>query len=181
MPRIHHARGLTLIELLMALSILSILFAMAVPSFARLGATLQDQSARQQLSSALAHARIAAVTRGARTVACPSRDGRQCSGERGWHHGWLVQALRTPDDPEPEILAVGMPQSDGVAILASSGRPQLRFLADGSARGSNLTLTFCHRAQGPEAASTLVISQAGRLRRGKASAQAAAECLAAAG
>ncbi|MEO5558428.1 MAG: hypothetical protein ABIO49_01785, partial [Dokdonella sp.] len=69
----------------------------------------------------------------------------------------------------------------GVGILSTTGRLHVDYQPDGSAGGTNLTLTVCDRAAGAANASTLVVNQSGRIRRGAATADAAAACLAIAG
>jgi Tfp pilus assembly protein FimT len=53
---------------------------------------------------------------------------------------------------------------DNMKILGSPGRTDVRFFPDGSAPGSNGSITFCGLG-GPEKARKLVISNLGRIRR----------------
>ncbi|MFI4969725.1 MAG: Tfp pilus assembly protein FimT/FimU [Lysobacterales bacterium] len=176
-------RGFTLIELLMGVAILAVLAALAAPAYGNLIGRTRSQTARSELDVALNQARITAVGRGAHAIACPSEDGRSCSRTTQWHHGWLVFAdldhdgAHAADEP---VLSVAPAQPAGVAILSTSGRIHVDYQPDGSAAGTNLTLTICDRATGASGATTLVINQAGRIRRGTPSAEAAAACVRAA-
>lgn len=177
-------RGFTLIELLMSLAILAVLVTVALPSYATLIGRTHAQAARAQLSGALALARIAAVNHATHVVACPSADGQRCSGGTQWQHGWLVftdldhDRARAASEP---VLAVAQALASGVAIVGTSGRAQVDYHPDGSAAGTNQTLTICDRAEGAAGATALVINQAGRVRRGTPGAAAIAACLHASG
>lgn len=174
-------KGITLIELLVTVVILSILAGIALPAFGGFGQGLATRSARSQLSVDLAQARAAAVMRSGDVVACPSTNAATCGTGTSWHRGWIVFADRNRNraaDAGEKIIAVAQAQEAGVAIVSSAGRRTLRFLADGTSDGSNVTLTFCDR-RGPAKASTLVLNNSGRLRSGTPSAaQAAAACAA---
>lgn len=181
MLRLH---GFTLIEALMAIAILATLLAVAAPSYAGFLGRTQTKAARSALNTALAQARIAAVHRGASVVVCPSLDARTCQRSTQWQHGWIAFADldhdRTRSDDEP-LLSVAQAQPPGVAIVTSAGRRHIGYLPDGSAGGTNLSLTLCDRATGSSGAIQLVVSNTGRVRGGSPSAAQVAACLAAAG
>ena len=120
-------RGMTVIELLAALSIVAILSALAIPAFRDF---LQNNRAAEQsnaLVGALALARNEAVTRGIPVSVCASTDGETCDGAGGlftlWTPGWIVFSdatgtLGTVDDDDT-VLRV-LPALSGDAILAGS-------------------------------------------------------------
>jgi len=176
-------RGFSLVELLTSLAVLAVVVALATPAYARLAGRTQVATARSALHSALSHARTAAAARNAHVVVCPSEDANRCDRTTHWQQGWIAfvdldrDGGRSPDEP---LLHVAQHQRAGVAILASSGRLQADFRPDGSAAGSNFTLTICSRAAGAGGATALVVNQAGRARRGTPDAAAAAACLRAA-
>jgi type IV fimbrial biogenesis protein FimT len=176
-------RGFTLTELLMSIAILAVLVPMAMPSYAKLIGRTRSQSARSELDTALNLARISAVSHGKHVVACPSEDQQRCLPGIEWHHGWLIfidldhDGVRSASEP---LIEAAQAQPAGVAILSTSGRLRVDYQPDGSASGTNVTLTVCDHAGGAAGATTLVVNQIGRIRRGVASPDAAAACLAAA-
>lgn len=176
--------GFSLIELLMSMALVAVLLTIASPSFANLIGRTRSQSACVALDTALNLARISAITRGVHVVACPSADQQQCQHTTEWHHGWLVFAdidhdgARSANEP---LIGVMQAQPSGVGIQSTTGRLHVDYQPDGSAGGTNLTLTLCDRAAGASNASTLVVNQNGRIRRGVATADAATACLAIAG
>lgn len=178
------SHGFTLIEALMVIAILATLLALAGPSYAGLFGRTQTRTARSALNVALSQARLAAIGRSVPVVVCPSADQWTCSRSTQWQHGWIVFAdldndrERSGDEP---LLSVAQAQPAGVAIVTSTGRLRIGYQPDGSAGGTNLSLTICDRAAGTAGATLLVISNTGRVRNGSPSAAQAAACLRAAG
>ena len=83
-------RGVTLIELLVALSVLSILLAVGVPSFGQFTVNTRLNSYSNTLFSHLALARSEAIKRNARVAICKSADGSSCASSGDWSQGWVV-------------------------------------------------------------------------------------------
>ncbi|HEU4663491.1 MAG TPA: GspH/FimT family pseudopilin [Dokdonella sp.] len=176
-------RGHTLVELVITLAIVATLVTIALPAFGRLIGRTRSQVARSDLEFSLNQARLAAASRNLHVVACPSRDFDDCEPTTRWHPGWLVFAdsdhdgHRGPDEP---VIATNQAREEGVGILATLGRLRIDYRPDGSAAGTNVTLTVCDRAAQAADASTIVVGPSGRVRHGRATPAAAAACLAAA-
>lgn len=85
-------RGVTLIELLVAMSVLTILLAVGVPSFGQFTANTRLNSYANTMFSHLALARSEAIKRNTRVVICKSPDGSTCVGSGNWNQGWIVFA-----------------------------------------------------------------------------------------
>lgn len=172
--RVQH--GTSLVEQVMLLAIFGILTGIALPSLRHTLGRNQLQVAQSDFIAALQHARSSAATSGRRTLFCPSPDGKQCSGDIQWEHGWLL-GRDTDGDHQPD----GGPSYThaayaGLRITSSRGRPDVRFRPDGSAGGSNLTLLFCEPGRGDHVLS-VVVSNSGRIRGAPATAAQAAGCL----
>jgi type IV fimbrial biogenesis protein FimT len=84
------AAGFTLIEAMVAISVMVILMAIAVPSFksAALGSQLRESA--NALASAAYLARGEAIKRNAIVTLCMSSDGSTCATSGGWEQGWIV-------------------------------------------------------------------------------------------
>ena len=172
-------RGFTLIELLMTLSISLILLSISLPSMGTLLSSTESRGARQDLWTALNVARAGAVTSHRRNVICPSTDRSICTGGLRWDAGWIVfidnneNNLRDADD---KVISIGNPLQRGVVITSTVGREKAGFRTDGSSAGDNVTLTICDR-RGAANATSLVVSNPGRIRSGVPTpAAAAATC-----
>lgn len=92
------SKGMTLIELMVAITIVAILAAIAIPSFRRLTAENRTIAATNDLVTALNVARSEALRRSQNTVVCTSSDQATCSGSANWTDGWIVFADRNRND-----------------------------------------------------------------------------------
>lgn len=168
--------GVSLVELLFVLAILAILAGVALPATGGLVADARHRNARSALTVALNQARSRAIHAYTHVVACPSSDGLNCSGQTSWHHGWLVfeDSNRNGQlDDDETVLVQQQAQGAGQVIVSNIGRTRIRYRPDGSASGTNATFTFCDR-RGAEDASSVVINNAGRIRKGRPTQQGAA-------
>ena len=175
--------GFTLVEALIVLAILAVLMSLAAPSWGGLIGRSHGRAAQNLLATALSQARATAVSRARHVVMCPSLDGAQCHPGTAWQHGWIMFADLDRDGlpgPHDTLLAVGQAMPSGTAIISTVGRTRVNYRPDGSATGTNQTLTICDRRDG-STATALIISQAGRVRSAPATPAALAACLQAAG
>ena len=160
-------RGLSLIELITTTAVLGISLAVIVPSWSGFAHRNQITAAANQLLTHLRYARSTAVHLGEFVSLCPSNDGDACSGDtRGWHRGYLVfrdadgDRSRTTGEP---LLRVGGPFPPGLKLFSTSGRPAIRFRADGAAWGTNTTFSVC-AGDDTEANRAVVLYGSGRAR-----------------
>ena len=82
-------RGVTLIELLVAMSVLGILLAVGVPSFSQFSTNSRLTSYINLMHSNLALVRSEAVKRNGRVAICKSLDGSTCAASGDWDQGWI--------------------------------------------------------------------------------------------
>src|SRR5829696_9083668 len=108
--------GFTLIELMIAITLMAILMAIAVPSFkdASLGSELR--SIANDLVAHAALARSEAIKRNALVTLCVSADGATCSAG-SWEQGWIV---KTEVAGAPLIITVEPPAAIGFTITGST-------------------------------------------------------------
>lgn len=176
MPRTQ--KGLTLIEALIAMAVLSILAAVAIPAWSHARAAANSGSVRAELAASLLDAIRHSAVAGSEVVICPVQAGDQCSNSANWDQGWMVFAdlngNRIPDPNETRVAAEP-PLPDGVHLRSTAGRVRLVFQPNGGNAGSNVTFTLCD-PRGPAFASSLVLSNSGNLRTGQASIASARNC-----
>lgn len=84
------ARGFTLIELAVTLSILAVVAALAVPSLESFMSNSRFKTHANALQSSLLMARSESIKRRMRVVACKSADQETCTTSGGWEQGWIV-------------------------------------------------------------------------------------------
>ena len=86
------SQGMTLIELMVAITIVAVLAMIAIPSFRRFTAENRTVAATNDLVTALNVARSEALRRSGNTVVCTSANQASCSGSTDWANGWIVFA-----------------------------------------------------------------------------------------
>lgn len=169
-------RGFTLTELLLTLAVVVVLTGLAIPAMGNLLQRTGVSASSNTLVAALRQARQAAVYSNANSLLCPSIDGRHCSAGADWQHGWLIGQDRDRDG-QPDALpsAVGQAMPSTIRVIGSSARVHIRFRADGSSPGSNMTLLVCRRGK-TRGARRVVLANSGRVRTAKASPKQAGAC-----
>ena len=151
----NRARGVTLIELIVALAIIAVLLAGAVPSFVRFVSNHRASTATNDLVHGIALARSEALKRSRRVYVAP------LGGH--WRDGWAVfvdrndnRAFDPPDrEAGDDVIAVHDALPASIAITNSSGsrlepftdsgappRPYLMFDGGGYPRQRNGALNF---------------------------------------
>ncbi|MEJ2307921.1 MAG: GspH/FimT family pseudopilin [Gammaproteobacteria bacterium] len=165
-------RGLTLLELLIAISIAAILIAIVIPPMQGMIAGARIAFAINGLASLMTYARSEAITRNRRITLCPTTDRKACAGAADWKHGAMVFAdhngnRRRDDD---ELLLKYRSTNGRLEIFSGSspdesGRSRKRvvFSPSGSAAGYTISIRFC--APGNAApARILLLQNSGRIR-----------------
>lgn len=158
-------RGFTLVEIMIALAVLSILGVIAVPSFSNLMSDSMRANAVNSFIHTVFLARSEAIKRGEMVSICKSSNGADCApGNSGWDAGWITFVNSDRDDPpvrddDETLLQVQEGWQQG---RITSNRPAYSFRphTQGVVNG---TLVFCdHR--GRTAARAVIISHTGRPR-----------------
>jgi type IV fimbrial biogenesis protein FimT len=155
MPRrFRHQRGLTLIELMVAMAILVIVLSIGLPSFDGIANSSRLSSTTNELSGALQLARAESVRRNRNVVLCRSDDMATCASGAVWR-GWIVFVDANGDDQAnggEEVVRTGtLPASPEIRASAaiSSRSDRVTFLSTGIARADdvrallNATLAVC--------------------------------------
>jgi type IV fimbrial biogenesis protein FimT len=170
--------GFTLIEALVAMTVVAILLAIAVPAWSHVQAAANAGSARAELAATLMDAVRHSANAGSEVVVCPVDAAGQCTGGTAWHGGWTafadINGNRARDANET-LLRRADALKGGVRLRTTVGRKRLVFQPNGGNAGSNVTFTLCD-ARGPAHATSLVLANDGNLRQGKPTAAAANAC-----
>lgn len=163
-------RGLSLTELLVALSIAAILGLVALPSLGDLATNSRMVTQANALLAALHQTRSRALTRNEPWTLCLTDDGRRCkTGRAGFARGWRMVPLAETDQEDPDSTAIAglvgvtsalMPPD----LVLHGSRFQMTFWPY-SRSGTTSTLTLCSASPSASGRSRqIVISQTGRPR-----------------
>lgn len=167
-------RGVTLIELLVALSVLSILLAVGVPSLNQFTVNSKLSDYANSMFAHLSLARSEAIKRDTRVVLCKSTDGATCVAAGGWDQGWIMFA--DPDNDgsrgNGEQLITTMPAlktgfsfsgNGNISDYVSYDMQGMPKLTSGAMQAG--TFTVCPAAPAPAGSGReIVLSSSGRSR-----------------
>lgn len=174
--RRHHA-GFTLIELVTAMSVAAILAGIGIPAAQDAAEAARSGAAKGTLYEAWLTSVSHASNTGSEVVLCPG-DAGGCRKSIDWSGGWIAYAdidgnrARGPNEP---LLSQAEPLGGKVHLRSTSGRTRMVFQPNGGNAGSNITWTLCD-GRGPDSASTIVVTNSGRLRAGTPTAASAMAC-----
>lgn len=82
--------GLTIVEILIAVAVISVLFLVSSPFFSYLTSQYHLKNTSKDLMVAVGMAQIEAERRYSTVRICPSSDGMMCRKDGNWNEGWLV-------------------------------------------------------------------------------------------
>lgn len=146
-------QGFTLIDLMVTLSVLSVVAAIAIPAFGNMIETSRQEALKDEVESTLHNARTQAVLRRRTIEICGSGDGATCS--TNWADGWLV---RTTTGQTLQLTQ--LPHHDELSWIGFS--ESIRFRDNGASPASNGRFYQCH---GEQVAWQVVVSRQGRIRQ----------------
>lgn len=145
-------RGFTLLEMLVALTLVVIVMSIAIPSFTN---TIKNQrlvTSANELLVSLSLARSTAITTRAPVVVCRSSNATQaapaCGAGSGWHEGWFVfsdnNANGVFDALEEQLWEQHGPLPTDVTVnVGGNADVAVRFRALGTVPGFNTTFQVC--------------------------------------
>ncbi|GJM11452.1 MAG: hypothetical protein DHS20C11_37280 [Lysobacteraceae bacterium] len=166
MKGLNTQQGLTLIELLISLTLLSVVLIGGIPAFSDFTANNRMITEKNRLVGEVNLARSEAILRSQRVVLCPSTDGMQCLADPHWHAGRLIfidSNANRERDPNELILRATEATDASLSVLTPRSRRRVIFYPIGFAPGSNATFTFCD-GRGADHAQAVILSNTGRPR-----------------
>ncbi len=163
-------RGFTLIELLITLSVASILALTVFPNLSALIAQERSVILTNSLAHALAYARTEAITKNMTILTCQSNNGSECYKSGNWHNGWIIfNDINNSRQCEPEetLLRVFAAADNGTQAVfngAANIDHYIKYKPSGQAY-PNGSFLICNPDIGIGKA--LIMTQSGRLRLSK--------------
>lgn len=162
-------QGLTLLELLIGLILISLLISTGVPGLSRLIHSHRAESAYQELFSLVQFARIHSVTYHTQVILCPSSNQNHCDGN--WNNDLMIfvdlnhDEQRNDDEVILRVLENDDDEHSHLSWQASGSTRYLRYKEDGTTANQNGRLTFC-LTQGEQVyARQIIMYRTGRARR----------------
>ncbi len=162
--------GFTLLNLLITLTISSLLVTTGVPYLTRIFANYRANSAYEQLFTLIQFTRIQAVNYQSQVLLCPTINQEDCISD--WNQELMVFVDSNNDEirNDDELLLYIKPEifNDDESInWRVSGRSQryLRYKPDGSTRNQNGRLTYCLIKGGELYARQIIMYRTGRARK----------------
>lgn len=141
-----HARGFTLVELMVTVAILVILLAIGVPAMQGFLASRQVAGKADALASAIRFARSEALKRSQSVTICQTTTADSVTptcdtGNGDWNSGWLIFVDNNPADGSynKDELLIKVQQAlpgSGVFKVGDKKQRTINFTADGLAMGS---------------------------------------------
>jgi len=159
--------GFTMIEILITLSIVSLLLALATPQLPAFIEKYQGEKALIAVARAIKVGRTSAIRTGSTVTVCRSSDAQQCSGS--WQDGLIVFTDQNKDRVlnQADQLLVQLKFNDlpgTIVWRAFQNRQYLQINSRGDLIHQNGTFTYCAFSGSAESAHQLIISGTGRIR-----------------
>lgn len=166
-------QGVTLLELLIVLCIVSIIASMATPSFSSMASKHRYQADAEALLDAVQLARLTAVHEQTLTTLCPGTPDTGCSMR--WQDGILVIADHPGNPYRVETLRFTLEAP--VSTRWHGNVARLIFNEAGTLEGQSGSLILCSHGAKTQQAQRIVINRGGRPRIDEQPSPAAAERL----
>ncbi len=162
-------KGFSIIELMVTLTIVSIVLSYAMPSFYQLKLNKLMESERNRLTVSLNFARNYAVKNQQHVIICPSSSGNSCDNKSKWFGGWIIFLDSNKNrmlDSDELLLQHENAMKKEIMATSSKYRQKIRYDGMGFSPGTNLSINFCD-ARGSEFAKSIILNNAGRIKQSK--------------
>lgn len=143
--------GLTMIELLITIAVLTILTAIALPTLSGVMGSYRADAAAQEIKAGLDFARSEAIKRSTTSQICTSSNGGTCtSGSLNWASGWLIWTDADGDTilDSDEITQVAGAISSSLTFNSTVGAITFQSLGQVLATGTSISFTVTHTSSG---------------------------------
>lgn len=165
----HTLKGFTLIELIVVLTIASILLSIGIPSFYELSRRSQSDTQIENIRQLLLEARTKAIVNSHTVTICPSTDHKSCS--LNWQNSLMafVDTNRNQlvDGNEAILKIQSLKSNYTLTWKAFGNKSYLTYSAMGTINHNNGTLTLCPNDKKSHYGRRLIINKGGRVRKGQ--------------
>jgi type IV fimbrial biogenesis protein FimT len=144
-PLLTRVSGVTLIELMITMSVVAVLMALAVPSFQYVTNANRMASEVNAMLGDMQFSRAEAIKEGLTVTICSSSDQQTCSNSASWRNGWIVYSDLNGNGviDAGEVLRVGHAfHGTDTFSDSASGTTLVRFNREGFAPGPGITITL---------------------------------------
>ena len=159
--------GMTLLELLISLGVLSMLLGISIPDFAELVQSVSGDATLRKLATTVQLGKSAAIASGTTVTLCRSVDGLACSGS--WQDGIIVFTDRNRDRAmngnDTLLRHITFPDSKGsIRFRAFQNKQYLQISSLGFTHNQNGNFTYCPFSGEAKFARQLIVNRTARLR-----------------
>lgn len=159
--------GLSLLELLISLGILSVLLGISIPDFSELTESISGEVTLRKLATAVQLSKSAAITNGTTVTLCRSVDGFACGGR--WQDGVIIFTDRNRDSVINEsdrlVRHVTFPNGNGhISFRAFQNKQTLQLTSLGTTHYQNGNFTYCPFSGNSLFSRQLIVNRTARLR-----------------
>lgn len=160
------ARGFTLVDLMIAISLLLLIMTIGVPSFTHLLNANRQRSSTYTLIRTLNYARQVAIDRSQSIIVCPTINHISCVTD--WAQELMVfvdQDNNKKHDGNEELLRLTKIIGDNQRLNWKSLRKNfIEYTATGGTNSQNGRFYFCNKTQQDKYRSQLIVYKTGRIR-----------------
>jgi type IV fimbrial biogenesis protein FimT len=161
--------GLSLLDLIIALAISSILTGFGIPTLLDLISNSKANSQYQKLFTLIQYTRNESVNHGTQVLVCPTENQIDCVNN--WNLPLMVFVDSNYDEVRNEEEMIlrqteALSNDERLTWRASGSRRYLRFKYDGATRNQNGRFTYCYTRDDKVYAEEIVMFMSGRARRG---------------
>ena len=126
-------KAFTLIELMVTISVLGVVIALAVPSFNTMIVNNRSATLGEEFASVINYARSESIKRGVRITLCASKDGLTCGSGDTWVDGYMAFGDNAITDKAGvpiigPILKVWDKPNEQSVMTVKSGSVDIKFL-----------------------------------------------------
>lgn len=157
--------GVTLLELIIAVTVLAIVTTTALPALQELFENTARRASMQRMVGLFHLARTEAVNTGTIVTICPLDDDNRCTGD--WErpvHVFADSGNQRALASDEHLLRISEPPDSGSWDVRVGNRGYFQYRPDGRIRGTLGNLTWCPESGEETNAGQLIVNMGGRLR-----------------